>query len=176
MRSRWRSKRTCEERRPDSVGSLSGHNRSFEVGLELSTKSVCRRTSTPRTRSRWLITDVQPECTRLNNFMSDTGYVVEASALEVIVKAPLVGLQNVLVAMGFEHRNDESGTYCINVRDDGEKAALFDRLRRQDFCFAAGPGWSPAEVFERFRDEGLLDGAYRRIAWRSPGSPLVEER
>ena len=107
--------------------------------------------------------------------MSDTGYVVEASSSQVVVKAPHVGLQDALAAMGFEYRNDESGTYAINVGGDREKAALFDRLRVQEFCFAAGPGWSPAEIFERFRDEGLLQGAYRRIAWRSPGSPLVEE-
>lgn len=104
-----------------------------------------------------------------NNRMSDSGYVVEASASKVVVKASHVGLQDALVAMGFEYRNDESGTYAIAVKGDGEKAALFDRLRTHDFCFAAGPGWSPAEVFEHFRDEGLLQGAYRRIAWRSPG-------
>lgn len=111
----------------------------------------------------------------LNNHMSDTGYVVEASSSQVVVKASHVGLQDALVAMGFECRNDESGTYAINVGGDSEKAALFDRLRAHEFCFAAGPGWSPAEIFERFRDEGLLQGAYRRIAWRSLGSPLVEE-
>ena len=109
------------------------------------------------------------------NRMSDTSYVVEASSSKVVVKAPHAGLHDVLVAMGFEYRNNESGTYAITVKGDGEKAALFYQLRTHDFCFAAGPGWSPAEIFEHLRDEGLLQGTYRRIAWRSPGGPLVEE-
>lgn len=102
--------------------------------------------------------------TASRNRMSDTGYVAEASASKVVVKAPHVGLQDALVAMGFEYRNDKPGTYAITVRGDGEKAAVFYQLRAHDFCFAAGSGWSPAEIFERFRDEGLLEGAYRRIA------------
>ena len=44
--------------------------------------------------------------------MSDTGYVAEASGSKVVVKAPHVGLQDALVAMGFEYRNGEPGTYA----------------------------------------------------------------
>ena len=76
--------------------------------------------------------------------------------------------------MGFEYRNDEPGTYAITVRGDGDKAALFYQLRAR-LLLRPGPGWSPPEIFERFCDEGLLQGAYQRIAWRSPGAPLIEE-
>lgn len=49
------------------------------------------------------------------NRMSDTGYVAEAPTSKVVVKAPHVGLQDALVAMGFKYRIDESGTNAITV-------------------------------------------------------------
>lgn len=54
-------------------------------------------------------------------------------------------------------------------RDEQDKANLFGRLRQLGLAFAAGREWSPSDVFEYLRDQGLLQGIYRRLIWTSPG-------
>lgn len=55
------------------------------------------------------------------------------------------------------------------------KANLFASLRDEGVCFSAGPDWCPADVFEYLREQGLLSGPYRRIAWRGSDQPVVVE-
>jgi len=81
-----------------------------------------------------------------------------------------------LVADGYDvMQYGEESTLKISVSSDQGKAALLSALRDAGVCFSAGTGWSPAEVFEYLRDEGLIGGVYRRIAWRSPNDPFVED-
>ena len=53
--------------------------------------------------------------------------------------------------------------------DEQDKARLFTQLRQLGLAFAAGREWSPSDVFEYLRDQGLLRGIYRRLIWTSPG-------
>lgn len=54
-----------------------------------------------------------------------------------------------------------------------DKARVFAQLQRLGWAFAAGREWSPAEVFEHLREQGLLQGSYRRIAWVGPNDPRL---
>ena len=54
-------------------------------------------------------------------------------------------------------------------RRRGGKAQVLTALRDLGLCFSAGREWSPTEVFEWLRDQGLVSGHYRRIGWRGPG-------
>lgn len=71
-----------------------------------------------------------------------------------------------LQALGFSA--GEGGTFTLPVSDDAAKAAVFIRLRDLGVAFSAGREWCPADVFEHLRDSGLLQGAYLRVAWRTP--------
>ena len=71
-----------------------------------------------------------------------------------------------LQALGFTA--GEADTLTLPVADDAAKAAVFIRLRDLGVAFSAGREWCPADVFEHFRDGGLLQGTYLRVAWRTP--------
>jgi hypothetical protein len=42
-------------------------------------------------------------------------------------------------------------------------------------CFSIGPCWCPADVFEQLRDQGMILGNYRKIAWTAAGVFNVTE-
>ncbi|MBA0100612.1 hypothetical protein WH218_16350 [Stenotrophomonas indicatrix] len=71
-----------------------------------------------------------------------------------------------LQSLGFT-AGDEN-TLTLPVPDDAAKAAVFLRLRDLGVAFSAGREWCPADVFERLRDRGALEGPYLRVAWRTP--------
>lgn len=54
-----------------------------------------------------------------------------------------------------------------------DKARVFAQLQQLGWAFAAGREWSPAEVFEHLREQGLLHGSYRRLAWVGPNDPQL---
>lgn len=54
-----------------------------------------------------------------------------------------------------------------------EKARVFAQLQQLGWAFSTGREWSPAEVFEHWRELGLLHGSYRRLAWVGPNDPRL---
>ena len=59
--------------------------------------------------------------------------------------------------------------------DEAGLAALLSSLRDMGVVFlGAGPGNPGGHVFERLRDEGLVQGTYRRIVWLGPGRWKVD--
>ncbi len=62
---------------------------------------------------------------------------------------------------------------CHDLQD---KARVFTQLQRLGWAFSAGREWSPAEVFEHLREQGLLQGNYRRLAWVGPDNPQLSMR
>lgn len=71
-------------------------------------------------------------------------------------------------------RHLEPNVYWLDSADRDEQLALFDALRKNQIGFSCGYGWSPAELFEFYRDQGLLAGEYLRVSWRSPADMRVE--
>lgn len=103
-------------------------------------------------------------------------FVSDGALSKVVVEVIDDGVIELLLALGF---SVEAGGWqkklTIIAPDQEFKIELFGRLRDEGICFSAGPGWSPAEVFEFLRDQNMLTGTYRKIAWDGPGKPRVIE-
>ncbi|MCR2745260.1 hypothetical protein [Limnobacter parvus] len=92
-----------------------------------------------------------------------SGYVVEAnSSFLRVIALSQVGA-SCLKQLGFSEESPLSFTLSVNSPND--RVRLFQELRANDFAFSAGREWSPSELFEFFRDQGLLSGDYIRVAW-----------
>ncbi|MCQ8894994.1 hypothetical protein NQT62_00905 [Limnobacter humi] len=66
-----------------------------------------------------------------------------------------------------------SDTYSIHCAHRDDQVRVFEFLRKNKFAFSAGRDWSPAEIFEFFREQGLVAGEYLRISWIGPDEPTV---
>lgn len=66
-----------------------------------------------------------------------------------------------------------STTFSRQSTGPQDKARVFAQLQQLGWAFAAGREWSPAEVFEHLRGQGLLHGSYRRLAWVGPNDPRL---
>ncbi len=93
-------------------------------------------------------------------------YVTQADGNRINVMLLNGRSRSALQALGFTA--DERDTLTLPVADDAAKATAFIRLRDLGVAFSAGREWCPADVFEHFRDGGLLHGAYLQVAWRTP--------
>lgn len=92
-----------------------------------------------------------------------SGYVVEAnSSFLRVIALSQVGA-SCLKQLGFTEESPLS--FILSIDDPNDRVKLFPQLRASDFAFSAGREWSPSELFEFFRDQGLLSGNYIRIAW-----------
>lgn len=78
-----------------------------------------------------------------------------------------------LTRLGFCAVNSERGAYERGVSSLQEKADVFSKLRDLGIAFSRGREWSPAEVFESLRDDGLIVGAFNEVAWSGPGDWTV---
>jgi len=74
--------------------------------------------------------------------------------------------------LGFVGGPTSTGFSCP-CPDTQDKARVFAQLQQLGWAFAAGREWSPAEVFEHWREQGWLHGSYRRIAWVGPNDPRL---
>jgi hypothetical protein len=71
--------------------------------------------------------------------------------------------------LGFVADQNDNKTLVLNASTHEEKAVIFTQLRNRGIPFSAGKEWCPAELFEYYRDQKLLSGTFRRIAWTGPG-------
>lgn len=91
------------------------------------------------------------------------GYVVEVNSSFIrIITSTVEGIQY-LTKNGFLKESNE--TYLLSIDKSFDKPSFFEKLRNQNFAFSVGREWSPSELFEHFRDNGLISGSYIRISW-----------
>ena len=103
-------------------------------------------------------------------------FVSEAASSRVVVQLVDEAILGKLNALGFRTVTGSTPQLLsTTVSNQMEKAQLFSLLRDEEVCFSAGPDWCPADVFEHLRDQGMLAGKYRRIAWTAPGKSLVTD-
>lgn len=103
-------------------------------------------------------------------------YVAEGALSEIVAKVIDESVIDLLVALGFVAAPDKGqGAMSLTTLNQSAKAKVFEKLRDEGVCFSAGPDWCPADVFEFLRDNKLLTGPYRKIAWRGPGEPQIIE-
>ncbi len=60
------------------------------------------------------------------------------------------------------------GYMTVRLRSLDARIELTKKLMELDALFSVGPGWSPAELIEYYREQGLVSGAYRAISWKNP--------
>jgi hypothetical protein len=103
-------------------------------------------------------------------------YVAEGALSEVVVKVIDESVIDLLEALGFSPAPDKGQrALSLTTPNQSAKIKVFEKLRDEGVCFSAGPDWCPADVFEFLRDNNLLTGPYRKIAWRGPGEPEIFE-
>jgi hypothetical protein len=103
-------------------------------------------------------------------------YVSKADGNEIIVKAsPASSAHGFLTGLGFTPQSGSADSYLLSVKDEREKARIFSTLRDADICFSRGREWNPAEVFEWLRDQGLLSGPFKSIAWKGPDDWFLKD-
>jgi hypothetical protein len=73
-----------------------------------------------------------------------------------------------LERIGFRRAAMGSADFTINASSKQEKAKILAGLRDKGFYFSRGREWSPAEVFEWLREEGLIGGVFSEIYWTKP--------
>lgn len=100
------------------------------------------------------------------NKLDVSAFVTIASGKFVRVKVINDIVKNDIESLGFIFDINLS-EYVIPVSGHKSKAKIFFELEKLGVCFSAGKEWSPAELFEYYRELGLLSGKYKRISWRS---------
>lgn len=97
-----------------------------------------------------------------------TGYVTKADERQIRVKVLDLALVAKLVSVGFVF-DDDLSEYVLATNDESKKASIFEVLREIGLCFSGGREWCPSEIFEDFRDRGLLRGEFKKVSWSGPG-------
>jgi hypothetical protein len=107
--------------------------------------------------------------------MDTPPFVLIADADDIVVQAAEPELRKYLAALGFRVDPLEPKKLSLTTSGDAQKADIFARLRDKEVCFARGREWSPAEVFEYLKEQGLLQGGFTEITWRSPEDWVLYE-
>ena len=105
-----------------------------------------------------------------------TGTIVVS---EIAGKRALLKLNNsdggviaTLTSMGFVW---DGPNLTKPIMDKTEREELVRKLILLKALFAGGPDWSPAQLVEYYREQGLVNGSFLRIAWKSPDEYLIAE-
>lgn len=101
-------------------------------------------------------------------------YVAEMSGNTIIVKVVDGPLPDALRALGFRPAAD-GASHSLVARDLRHKTDVISHIRDAGIPFSFGPGWAPSEVFAYLRDQGALQGPYKKIAWRGADNVIVTE-
>lgn len=93
---------------------------------------------------------------------------------EIRIKYVPEDLQKSLLDIGARKHSDED-CWVLCGNDKKELAGYFAMLRDVGIAFSTGKEWNPSELFEYYRELGLLNGTYKKISWYGPGDWRVTE-
>lgn len=96
-------------------------------------------------------------------------YVRRADADEIEVACVDPATARRLSALGFGAQAGDDSVWVLTAADAADKARVLGALRDAGLPFGRGREWSPAEVFEELRDQGLVQGRFCEIVWSRPG-------
>ena len=102
-------------------------------------------------------------------------FISKADGNEVVVKTQEASSINFLLNLGFHKKENSDDQFTRTVKDDQEKGNLFIKIRDEDICFSRGKEWNPAEVFEWLRDENLVSGKFKSIAWKNSNEFIIRD-
>lgn len=72
-----------------------------------------------------------------------------------------------VLALGFHVDGDQ---LVKAVLDDAERQQLTHELIKLRAVFSVGRDWSPAELLDYYREQGIVRQSYRVIAWKGQDS------
>ena len=78
-----------------------------------------------------------------------------------------------LLALGFVAEGDQ---LVKSIADLAERQSLVNKLIELGALFSAGAGWSPAELVDLYKEQGVVKVGYKVIAWRGPDNYKVTDR
>lgn len=67
-----------------------------------------------------------------------------------------------LEKMGFSKEKSNSHNYSKDCTYE-EMIKLFQILNDNGFAFSCGKEWNPADLYEYYREQGLLNGKFRKV-------------
>lgn len=111
---------------------------------------------------------------RLYKLKDNLAYVAKADGKEVRVYSDDETIEVDLNRLGFNF-DSQTQMYIKLVGGIPEKANLFSELRDLGVCFSDGREWNPGELFEYFREQGLVGGKFKKISWQSSKDFTVRE-
>jgi hypothetical protein len=78
-----------------------------------------------------------------------------------------------LAAYGFVRSGDQ---LVRPIADDIDRQDLVRKFIEMDALFAAGKDWSPAELVDYYRENGIILKSYRMIFWSTPDTYAIVTR
>lgn len=78
-----------------------------------------------------------------------------------------------LTTLGFIRDGDQ---LVRSISEDIDRRMLVQKLIEMDALFAAGRDWSPAELVDYYREEGVVLQGYRMITWKGPDAYIIVTR
>lgn len=92
--------------------------------------------------------------------------VIELANREIVLKNSNNNFDKILINMGFKQ---EKEYYKLNlsITNIFEKIDLIQKLIDIGALFSAGRDWSPSELLQYYKEQGLLDRDYYEISWKN---------
>lgn len=78
-----------------------------------------------------------------------------------------------LEALGFLAESDHLTRKII---DDADRQTLAGNLIRMNVLFASGRDWSPSELVDFYKEQGLISQGYRTVTWTGPESYFILQK
>lgn len=96
---------------------------------------------------------------------------------EVRVECSANALREKLASLAGQCKEDEEDVdLCLPYASKEALAGLLSQLQALDLPFGSEPeGWSPLDIFEQLRQEGLVSGKIKTIAWKGRGDAVLGE-
>lgn len=102
-------------------------------------------------------------------------HVAAILSTEVRIECSSKSLKAKLSAIAREC-DDDDADLCLPFSSKNDLVKILAQLQSLGIPFGSEPaGWSPAAVFEQLRDEGLIQGKIKTVAWRGRGDPFYGE-
>jgi hypothetical protein len=106
-------------------------------------------------------------------FPNEEIIVIDLAGDYARVRATSLSKENELKNLGFIEADDHM---VLRLDSTEARIGLTRKPMDLDALFSIGPGWSPAELTEHYREQGLISRSYRVIAWKSPEHYSVADR